>query len=336
MTPMPRLRILLVLPLLLLGALAVPETASAAEKLALRTNDAEGVPGGVVAVVVRTYASRAIGQGQILFRSGGLRTKAIEASKRRGRGGEGEGEGGGSGPSGPSPFVALESFVVFSARQDARFQGSFDTRRATLSFNSPSRTINSADGPLAIFYFRLADWVQPGQVYEIGIDPGTTLVDDKGRRVQVEPRNGELEIVADTGAQELEVEPTGVVKPGRMAIIGLETKMSEPLGSGRIGFRYDKSIARKPPFVRVDPRMGNVRFNADVSTPGLVLITFDSTDGSFNRFPGAIFEVRIPTGKWVRRGTRAPLTLDPSLTFLVDREGDVLDLELENGTLIFR
>lgn len=334
MTPMPRLRILLVLAILLLGSLAVPQSASAAEALALRTNDAEGIPGGVVAVVVRTYASRAIGQGQILFRGGGLRSKAIEAPKRRGRGGEGE--GGGSGPSGPSPFVALESFVVFSARDDARSQGSFDAQKATLSFNSPSRTINAADGPLAIFYFRLADWVQPGQVYEIGVDPGTTLVDDKGRRVQVEPRNGELEIVANTGGQELEVEPTGVVKPGRMAIVGLETKVPEPLGSGRIGFRYDKSIARKPPFVRVDPRMGNVRFNADVSTPGLVLITFEATDGSFNRFPGAIFEVRIPTGKWVRRGTRAALTLDPALTFLVDGEGDVLDLELENGVLIFR
>src|SRR5829696_5211925 len=135
-TLMPRLRTVLVLSTLLLGALALPRDASAADKLALRTNDAEGVPGGVVAVVVRTYASRAIGQGQILFRGGGLITKAVEASKRGGDdddggsgsgsgggsgsgsgGGSGSGSGGGSGsgsgPSGPSPFVALESFVVF-------------------------------------------------------------------------------------------------------------------------------------------------------------------------------------------------------------------------------
>ena len=38
-----------------------------ADKLTLRINDAEGARGEVVAVVLRTYSSRPLGQGQICF-----------------------------------------------------------------------------------------------------------------------------------------------------------------------------------------------------------------------------------------------------------------------------
>jgi hypothetical protein len=351
-TPPVSFRTALVFTLLLLATLASPQGAAAAERLALRTNDAQGVPGGVVAVVVRTYASRAIGQGQITFRSAPL-VKSL-ADKRGGSddgGGEGESGGSGSGGNGgnggnagggtgaaaaTSPFVRLESFVVFSARQDARFTGAFDAQRAVLTFNSPTRSINAADGPLAIFYFRLSDTVRPGQVFEIGVEAaGTVLFDDKGRRVAIEARPGRLEIRPDTGTMPLAAE-SSVVRSGRMGVVGILTRDVVGLGSGRIGLRYDPKIARKSPFVVVDPRMGTLRYSVDATTPGLVLITFESPDASFNRIPGRLFDVHIPTSGSVRRGTVSPLSLDPSLTWLADAEGHVLPLELENGTLQFR
>lgn len=327
-TPHVSLRTALVLPLLLF--IALPRGAAAVdERLALRTDDAQGVPGGVVAVVVRTYASRAIGQGQITFRATPVAKSLVE--KRRGSGSGGAGAAVEAGP-----FVSLESFVIFSARQDARFLGEFDGRRAVLNFRSPTRSINASDGPLAIFYFRLSDEVLPGQVFEIGVDEARTeLFDAQGQPVALKARPGRLEIRQDTGSLPLTVE-SAVVRPGRMGVVGVETPDVVPLASGRIGFRYDPKIARKPPFVVVDPHKGRVQYSVDAATPGLVLITFESSDTSFNRYPGRLFEVRIPTPAGVRPGTVSPLTLDPSLTWLTDAEGHVLSLALENGTLQFQ
>ena len=44
-------------------------TAGAEEELTLRVSDAEGVPGGLAAITLRTYASRPIGQGQVCLES---------------------------------------------------------------------------------------------------------------------------------------------------------------------------------------------------------------------------------------------------------------------------
>jgi hypothetical protein len=330
-TPRVSFRTALVLPLLFLATIALPRGAAAVDdRLALRTDDAQGVPGGVVAVVVRTYASRAIGQGQITFRAIPVAKSLVE--KRWGSGGS----GGAAAATEASPFVSLESFVIFSARQDARFAGEFNGRRAVLSFRSPTRSINAADGPLAIFYFRLSNDVQPGQEFDIGVDESrTVLFDAQEQPIALKARPGRLEIRQDTGSLPLTVE-SAVVSPGRTGVIGVEVPDVVPLASGRVGFRYDATIARKPPTVVIDPRKGHVQYTVDAATPGLVLISFESSDASFNRYPGRLFEVRIPTRAVVRPGTVSPLSLDPSLTWLTDAEGHVLPLALENGTLQFQ
>ena len=107
------------------------------ESMTLRINDTSAEPGGLAAVVLRTYAPRGVGQGQI----------CLAAAANRGASG--------------SPFVSLESVVVFSEQGDANVTQSFDegAQMGLIEFDSLSATINWSDGPLAVLFFRVADTV---------------------------------------------------------------------------------------------------------------------------------------------------------------------------------
>lgn len=321
--------IALPLAILSLSALA-PQRAEAAEKLTLRVNDARGGPGDLVAVVVRTYASRPIGQGQICI---GARRQARGRSTANSVVGEAASTG--------SPFASLEKVEVFSARQDATFQVSFDGEEADVVFRSPSGSINAVDGPLAVFHFRLSNSVQEGEVYDLALDIADTfIVAGSGQRLEIESKPGELEIRGGGGGGGEEdavglAVTGGKVRRGKTARVKLATRDALPLSSGRIALRYDPGIAAGKPWVRVDPRYGKATVIVNTDTPGLVLIDFHSPDSSFNRAPGEIFEVRMVISRQAPRG-RSPITVDPGLSSLRDASGDLLDLEIQNGSLLIR
>lgn len=328
----PTFRTALVVAVLAFFSLGLQE-ASAADRLALRTNDAEGAPGGVVAVVIRTYASRPIGQGQICFRAR-RPPRRTAASTANATANATISPAAATDPG--NPFVRLERAVVFSANGDARFTSSYVNGEAELSFNSPSGTINAADGPLAVLYFRLADWVSPGQEFEMSVELDESVIFEKsGQRVAIEPRPGRLRIRHPSDDFELEVETVAVV-PGRVARLGIETERNLALSSGRIALRYDPRIAAAPPRIRRDRRYGFFNMTVDNSTPGLLVVDFVSPGATLNRVPGKIFDIRLPTLASVRPGTRVELTLDENLTYLVDIRGRMLPLEIEDGELVFR
>lgn len=283
------------------------------DSLALRVNDATGVPGGLVAVVVRTYASRAIRRGQVC-----LRATASGASAA------------------PSPLSGLEGALVFSPRGDVTARNSFSNQRATVSFSSPSGTINSADGPMAVLYFRLGTDLQPGQRYDLVLDPAeTSLVDGEGRPLAVDPRPGRLEIKGR--AAPFQLAAVGArVRPGRVVGLGLETSEPAAVRRGRIDLRWDARAAAGLPQVRMDPRYGNAVFEVTRLGPGRAVVRFVSPDATLNRVPGRLLEVLLPTSPAAQPGTRTPVTLDPGLTFLEGPDGERLPLELENGVLAFR
>ena len=324
-----RLRTVLAVAVLAVSALA-SQPATAADKLTLRVNDARGGPGDLVAVVVRTYASRPIAQGQICI-----------GARRAGRGRSIANSVIGEAAATGSPFASLERVEVFSARQDATFQVSFDGEEADVTFRSPSGSINAVDGPLAVFHFRLSDSVQEGEVYELALDvEDTFVVAGSGQRLAVEPKPGELEIREDDGGGEeedsVELGVTGgKVRRGKTARVTLATRDAVALASGRIALRYDPKIAAGKPWVRVDPRYGKATVVVVTDTPGLVIIDFQSPDRSFNRAPGDLFEVRMVISRQAPRG-RSPLTVDPALSSLRDASGDALDLEIRNGSLVIR
>ena len=325
-----RFRTALAVAVLALSALA-SQPAEAADKLTLRVNDARGGPGDLVAVVVRTYASRPIAQGQICI---GARRQARGRSTANAVIGEAASTG--------SPFASLEKVEVFSARQDATFQVSFDGEDADVTFRSPSGSINAVDGPLAVFHFRLSNSVREGEVYELALDvEDTFVVAGNGQRLGIEPKPGELEIREEDGSggeeeDSIEVGVTGGrVRRGKTARVKLATRDAVALSSGRIALLYDPKIVAGKPWVRIDPRYGKVTVVVVTDTPGLVLIDFQSPDRSFNGVPGDLFEVRMAISRQAPRG-RTAVTVDPGLSFLRDGSGDSLDLEIRNGSLVIR
>lgn len=308
-----------------------PRPAAASDSLTLRVNDARGGPGDLVAVVVRTYASRPIGQGQICVGTKrGRPGKATAAST-----------GGviGAAASESSPFARLEKVEVFSAKQDATFQFSFDGQEADVTFRSPTGSINAVDGPLAVFHFRLSNSVKPGEVYTIDLDVADSLiVAGSGQRLQIESKPGELEIREGDGGEDEEIKLAatgGRVRRGKVARVRLGTEDRIGLSSGRIALRYDARLVKGKPWVRIDPRYGKATVLVDTDTPGLVVIHFQSPDRSLNRVPGDLFEVRMTISRQAPRG-RSPVTIDRGLTFLRDEDGDQLDLEIQDGVLIVR
>ncbi len=335
MNPTSLLKLRTILPGMVLAfcALLVPSAASAGDKLALRVNDAKAGPGDLVAVVVRTYASRPIGQGQI----------AVRGKKRASR--RGNATALSSAPAGLSsqpealvdePFVKLEKAVVFSANQDARFQVSFGPEGAVVEFRSPSGSINSVDGPLAVFYFRVSDQVQEGEEYDIDVEVANSfIVAPSGERVEIENRPGELRI--EGKAEDLDLSAVGGrVKPGKVAKLNIQTQQPVPLSGGRVALRYDPKVVAGNPWVIMDPRYGQAQARVDAKSPGLLVIDFQSPKARLNQVPGEIFQIRMATRRDVKRGTRVPLELVDDLTYLLDDEGDVLSVDLIDGQLVFK
>ncbi len=299
---------------LVLAALGSPVAAK--DALTLRVNDAIAEPGGLAAVVIRTYASRPAGQGQICI---------ITRSGRAGAGG--------------GPFAELVDYRVFSKKGDAVSAAAMETEGGEqiilIEFSSKSATINRRDGPLAVLFFRLRDDLRPGRSFAIELDlDQTRLVGRNGESIRLEPRGGELE-VRRPGSPYLAEAEDDKIEPGERAEIGMGTFEPVGMAEGRIGLRFDPDLVAGKIRVKMKKQHGKRRFRADRSEPGLVLVTFKSKNASLNSVPGELLAVDFKTPAGVRVGTRSRVWLDPSLTFFVDAEGGVLPFKFEDGTLEF-
>lgn len=301
---------------LLTGTLAAP-AAGAKDALTLRVNDAMGEPGGLVAVVIRTYAPRPVGQGQICFRA----------------------KSGSTTQSPVGPFAALEDVRIFSRKGDevaiASIEASGDGQLIFVEFSSESASINRKDGPLAVLYFRLRDDLEPRRRFDISIEAGDTLLfDRKGDEIRIEPRAGELQVRSAAAPFKAEAEDDKIV-PGEVAELGLETLEPVAMSAGQIGLRFDPSAVAGRIRVKMRKQHGKRKFKADRSEPGLVLVEFSSKDGSLNTVPGEILSVTFPTPTSAAVGSSSRVWIDPALTFFEDSEGDLLPFEFEDGELEF-
>lgn len=291
----------------------------AGDTLTLRINDASGVPGGRIAVVLRTYAPRGVGQGQVCLRA------ARQLAPGPGAAAAG------------SPLAALEEIVVFSENGDATSQATFDEidQMALLQFASSSGSINTSDGPLAVLYFRLQPDVTPGQVFTLSLDLADTfLIGPDGQPIPVAPRSGDLAVRASGSPFELAAAGDRIL-PGETAVLGVETVDLFPIGSGEVGLRWDPAVSGGPPAVSMDPRHGEAFFRVEQPEPGLLVITFDSPAGALNQVPGQLVTIDLPTSPSVPPGTRAALSLDPDRTVLFGSGGEPLPLQLSGDALEF-
>ena len=294
------------------------------KSLVLRVNPAIGAPGGTVAVVLRTYAPRPVRQGQIVVRVArrkpakglGLTLEDLTAPVR--------------------PLIFL-SATVYSPRNDALTQGLLnglaDSQLAKVTFQSPSGSVNSADGPLAVFLFRLDPSVKPGDAFDLTLDPVQTgLTDAAGAPVTLAPRSDVLTVRAPSAPFKLEADGDKV-QPGAVAELGVNT--FEPFGvsGGRITLTWDARLSGGAPTVKLDPRYGKSTYTVDSSKPGRLVVDFKSPDSSFNTVPGTIVAITMPVAASAGIGTVSSFRLDPAGTFFLNRRGKKIPLKLQNGTI---
>src|SRR4051812_11802090 len=297
------------------------------KSLTLRVNPAIGTPGGVVAVVLRTYAPRPIRQGQVTIRTvrrpprakalGSLTLEALTQPVR--------------------PFLTLLSAVVYSAQGDSTSQalltGLADSQVTQVSFQSPSGSVNAADGPLAVFFYRLDPSVRPGDTFDLTIDPiPTSLLDSAGQPITLAPRSDVLTVRNPSAAYKLEADGDKV-QPGAVAELGVNTFEPFAVGGGRVTLVWDPQIAGGAPAVRIDPRYGRVTYTADTSRPGRLVVDFKSTDASFNTVPGSIIGISLPIAASASIGATSPFRLDPAGTWFLNGKGKKLKVALQNGTI---
>jgi hypothetical protein len=304
------------------------------DALKLRVNDAIGKPGGIVVIVLRTYAARPIRQGQISVgvRKGRPATNAPNASTL----GSGLTVDALTEPVRPLTFL---SAVVHSTRRDSATQATpkagADRQSVDLKFTSPSGTVNASDGPLAVLRFRLSPAVTPGQQYTIEVDPAlTSLVDSAGQPIQLEPISAVLTVRAPSAPFAVEAEGAEV-EPGEIAELGVQTFEPFQISSGRVTLRYNPAVAAGPPVVRIDPRYGNATFTVTRLRRGVLRVDFRSPNNTLNTVPGNIIAVDLPTRATAVVGSESPVTLDPNGTWLNSAKGRRLRLRIENGSLAF-
>ncbi len=314
------LRSLLLATAMLITLAAPAAWAQQEESLTLRLADASGAPGGIVAVVLRTYSSRGVGQGQVCMP---IRQRA-------------------QGPVGSpaaDPIAAVLASVVFSRRNDAVYDTQLDPdgQSLMLSFDSPTASINEVDGPLAVVYLRLRSDLVPGQEYEIGLDlPDSFLVDGEGAPIAIEGRPGRLRVEGPATPFSLSAAAEDTV-PGRTALLSAQSEQLRLLSTGRVALRYDPLVADGVPQVRIDPRYGTGDFNLNGSAPaqGLVVVNFVSPARDLNRVTGDFIQVLLPTRADIPVGTESPVRIDPALSWLVGRSGQVLTLDLDDDVIEF-
>ncbi len=294
--------------LALLGLAMLPQPVDA-ESLTLRLNDTEGRPGSLVALVIRTYAPRGIGQGQLCFRTlsqnlTGTTSKGLEAG----------------------PFAALEDFIVWSTTGDAVAGASFDdtNQTAMLDFSSFSGSINLEDGPMAALIFRLRDNLPTNSSFEVGLDGAESfLFDADGVPVPLEIRPGELVILPSAAPYSLSAEGDEI-PPGGLAQLGFATQEIFPISQGQVAFEYDPSVAQSLPTVTFDGRHGNAIVTIDQSQSGRVLVSFASSDQSLNWIPGQLIGINLRLRDNIPEGTSSAVRLDAASTWLEGPSGPYL------------
>ncbi|HXV75884.1 MAG TPA: hypothetical protein VD788_06140 [Candidatus Polarisedimenticolaceae bacterium] len=320
--PLARRRTLGSLFACLLLPWCVPASAVADHaSLTLHVEDAMGYPGGRIAFVIRAYASRPIGQGQLCF--------AARPRAEVPRDGEGD-------TTTETPLLAPTESIVFSQAGDAEVElapTEDEPRRFVLRFVSPSASVNVYAGPLAVVFFELRDELVPGAEYDLVLDSNDTqMIDDRGDNLRIEAIDGTLSIRQPAEPHRLHARAAGAA-PGEIASIGLYSFEPVRWAAGRVALRYDPQVVAGPPIVLIDPRHGRAEFTYDVPTAGLLLVEFTSHDASLNQVPGAVVEVYAALSRRARPLTHSAVSLDPALTWIVGADGRLVPLELAGTEL---
>ena len=236
--------------------------------------------------------------------------------------------------------LTLLSAVVYSQRNDSTSQanltGQPDSQTAIVKFASPSGTVNASDGPLAVFRFRVDPSVQPGQTFDLSIDPASTgITDASGQPVALEPRGATLTIRTPSAPYLIEADGDKA-EPGEMAELSVNTYDPFLTSGGRITLTWDPKIAGSVPTVLMDPRYGKASFTVNTGKPGRLVVDFKSPDTSYNSTPGSIISIAMRISASASIGATSPFRFDPAGTYLLNRRGKKIPIRMEHGEIEIR
>lgn len=308
--------------LLALSAVFVSTSARAqAEPLTLRVSDAEGEPGGPVAIILRTYASRPVSQGRLGFTSSAGAFAAPVG--------------------GTEPFASFDGGTIFGVNGDVIGSLVWDpgTQSVDAIFSSASASINAVDGILAVLHFTLDAGVSPGATYNLDLATGGLfyLQDANGSPLPWTPRSGQLAVLAPGSPATLEVGGPKV-HPGAYAEVEIDTLEPFAVESGVVELTYPSTLLFEPVSVITDPfaRHGSVTVtSAQVTEPGRLRIEFFSPGADFNATPGTLFVVGFRTDAATPIGTMGPLALDAIETYLEGPGASPIALALAGDVVEF-
>ena len=288
------------------------------EHLTLHVENAVAAPGGRLAVVIRAYASRPIGQGQVSFTADPPEESAQPVPP----------------PPPPSQPLTPTGTLVFSGAGDATVeleQIGDDPPTFVVRFASPSATVNVYNGPLAVAFFDVNPEIAPGTEFDLRLDVADTQVlDGNGVPIAVLPIDGKLHVrdAADPYAVALE---GGRVSGGGTAHLAVQTFEPVPWRSGRIGVRYDPAVLGAEPQIRMDPRHGAASFSWSMPFPGLLVLDFTSPGDTLNTVPGRLVRLDLLADPSARPNTTSRVWLDPAISYVNGADGRLLPLVLGGG-----
>lgn len=304
----------------------------AQDELTLRVNDVQAEPGGLVAISVRTYASRPVSQGQLSIRPRARRRAASAAPEQTSMSTLTTRSAAQVARGVDEIIDAVHSWVVFSSNGDATSSAGFidGTGDLDIEFESLSASINDSDGPMLVIYAWLKSGLVPGTEYELGIDLGVLpLEDEAGQSIPAELRSGTLEIVAGSDALEVGVEGEDSA-PGSVARLAIVTEQVRPWISGFFEVAYPADIAAGLPTVQVEPRYGQASLIVVHPEPGKVAIDFQSMDASLNFLPGEVIQILLPLNPAAPTGFY-PLSIDAASAEARGEDAMLIPLDLEPG-----
>jgi len=277
--------------------------------LPLVIEDLEAAPAGEIQLIVRAGAPMPLGSGSL----------AIEIAEH-------------GGPA-AAPFAAVVSASAFASTGSASAVATLTAggERLEVSFaGDAGGVLNEGAGPLLAIRLTLASGLAENDRFDLKLDRGALLLQtpigetipavlaERGRLRLRSPRPGEGELSAE-GAE---------VPPGSVARFGAATAQPFAIGSGIVEILYDPAISDGTPSVSIDPRYGAATIDAVAEpTPGDLLVTFHSADGTLNAdLYGLFVTVALPLRADLPLGSLYPVTLGPATT-LADPSGAPIAVE---------
>ena len=217
----------------------------------------------------------------------------------------------------PALFIDTPSIAFEEADGELIFQlVTVDPGIYVIEFAGPGHRLNRRAGTLLTASGIARPDLRPGDHVEISLSASVTAVD--GRRVKVRGVDTDIDVIAPADGLVMHVSDFENARPGQTIDVVLSTYNPKPLSEGQVCLRYDPTFFSLVSAVSVQGAEPDVTFEADLLTPGVATITFDSPSASINRVDGPMIVVTMTLALDLPPGAETTIQLDTENSYLLD------------------